>query len=458
MKLVAAPSAGAAAAPRARLWAGPPDARRAPAAPATCSRSRASNAARWRAPAAVALAAAAGAPAAWGWLTMQAPEEPQRDRHPGGDAAAVAAPAAPVLRATFRLQYRTPPGAAVRICGDAAPLGAWRPGAALAMERCGGDDWVAHADLPAGSVATYKYVVVDAATARPLRWQEGPNLVLSLPPGTAAAAAGLRRIEALDSWCGRLQLRRAAPAQEEADRPRAAAPAGPWQLGGGAAGAPPGAMNNVAPFRAAPAQPAAQPAPRPAQQPTAAADARAVLPSLQQELEDALSALAARRGSGQDASDAIGAAVVGLRQLQSVLLRDGGPALASLARDIAALRGAFSPAASGDEAEAAAAAAAASAADDEDAAAAAAAAAPDGSFFGPLGWQGGRHGRGGAGPGGAFDPLVAALLSDHCELPCAFVHDALASASASADWPGDWPAEADAQRGGGGGGAPCPAA
>jgi hypothetical protein len=70
------------------------------------------------------------------------------DRHPGADAAA---PPPAAVRVSFRLQYHTPPGAAVRICGDDPILGAWLPGAALPMQRCGGgDDWVAHADLAAG--------------------------------------------------------------------------------------------------------------------------------------------------------------------------------------------------------------------------------------------------------------------------------------------------------------------
>jgi hypothetical protein len=386
--------------------------------------------------------------------------------------------------------------------------------------------------------------VVDSATGRPLRWQEGPNLVISAPPAAGAA------VDAVDSWCRRLQLRRVSPRGGGCvGRLQPPAEFGAWEICGGSGGSSggggllAGAVSNVVPFdrsalassmgaahpavRAAPAQPpparppqqpqhapkfdshasedaaaaatahsssSLHPTPQQQQQhsasspaahphhppPSALDDAQAALPSLQHDLERALAALAAhgapsRRGhhdAAAAAADAVSAAVQGLRQLQSIVLESQGGAPAGAHWDLARLRGAFSPSASPYEE-----------CDDEDEAVefvdqeqeeeeeedrsgdghamnylpepagvgggAVERRAPLGpEWGGEATWGGAFDDGGGAdcgccsgdeeGLSGPVDPLVAALLSDQCELCCSYVHDAICNsgAGASGEWEG----------------------
>lgn len=170
-------------------------------------------------------------------------------------------------------------------------------------------------------------------------------------------------------------------------------------------------------------------------------DAQAALPSLQQELEAALAAIptsSSRRFAPDSdaaiAADAFGAAVAELRQLQSIVLDEGGGSGSPGGHDVACLIGAFSPAKTsqdedvGDDyfyvAAVEASPVAAVGADCGDALLVqdSLSLVDDGS--------------------GSVDPLVAALLSDDCELCCTYLHDAICSCG-SGDWPeGDAPCDA----------------
>jgi hypothetical protein len=332
------------------------------------------------------------------------------------------------------------------------------------------------------SRVSYKYVVLDASGA-PLRWQEGPNLGLALPEAAAPPAAAC--VEAVDSWCGRLQLR------------RALGPMGPWEMCGPSSIATAGAggaavSSNVVAFdrpaRAAAAAPQADAPPAGAQPrprwPRTVDDAAAALPSLQRELEGALDALSRSRrrrggsatrggaapalaaaaraaaaappqppGAGDDVGDgeasaaaALGAAVAGLRELQALLLAGRGAGGAPAARDVECLRGAFAPGAAPLLEDLALAAADAAAPGPEPG-------EPGGhAAFYPFDWDASAAGGEAAADfsssaaisnpcsaaaagvsAAAVDPLVAALLSDACEAPCAYLHEAI-SGSCSGEW------------------------
>lgn len=165
-------------------------------------------------------------------------------------------------------------------------------------------------------------------------------------------------------------------------------------------------------------------------------DAQAALPSLQHDLEAALASLTPQpRADDAAGADAICAAVEGLRQLQSIVFEERGGS-SPAARDLEQLRSAFSPAATPqddadvDQLNRAAANASASSAEQQ-------------QRLVSAGWDeeeeedesahGFNEDYDDGGDDGddlmPADPLVAALLSDQCELCCAYVHDAICSSS-----------------------------
>ena len=58
--------------------------------------------------------------------------------------------------------------------------GAWQLGNSLQLQWSEGDQWTAAADLPAGRIMEYKYVLVENNTNQAVSWQQGNNSVLAL--------------------------------------------------------------------------------------------------------------------------------------------------------------------------------------------------------------------------------------------------------------------------------------
>lgn len=392
-------------------------------------------------------------------------------QHQQTTAACVAQPAvmaAPVA-VTFCVQYRCAMGAAVYLSGDTSALGSWAaaPGSAVRMQWSEGDVWTATVALPAGSRLEYKYVVLDPS-GRPARWQEGANLVLSLPVDAAASGP----VDVVDSWCQRLQLRRRHEPVHGQQMGQQAWQ-GVWEIcgGDGRPSAPPSDVSsNVVSF----ARPgtgdgrtlastmgvsdARHSSPTP---PVPSQGMEPSLPSLQHELEEVLAAalsahdddddvgasrisaapggrrgvqpLSAERAKETDAL--LGAAVESLRHLQSLALSEqqrgvarrvgggfgsGGGSPGS-SQDVEKLRGAFSPAAPSQ--------------DDYEAALAPSrrrrVIACSSGVHGSYGMAPGYGGGDSAGGDARMDPLVAALLSDDCEMCCAYIHNAICGASSN---------------------------
>lgn len=61
-----------------------------------------------------------------------------------------------------------------------ASAGAWQLSEALQLQWSEGDQWTAVAELPAGRILEYKYVLVDSSNSQGLSWQQGNNSVLAL--------------------------------------------------------------------------------------------------------------------------------------------------------------------------------------------------------------------------------------------------------------------------------------
>ena len=61
-----------------------------------------------------------------------------------------------------------------------ALAGSWQLADCLELQWSEGDQWTAVADLPAGRIVEYKYVLVDSASSQGLSWQQGNNSVLAL--------------------------------------------------------------------------------------------------------------------------------------------------------------------------------------------------------------------------------------------------------------------------------------
>jgi len=291
------------------------------------------------------------------------------------------------------------------------------------MEWSEGDRWAATVQLdPAGSsVVEYKYVVSDAANHLPIRWQEGPNLTLSL--------GGSRRLEAEDSWCQGTQLRRRFAAQTTAANEQQARQQGvPEEV---CAGQPLQPQQQQT-FTSMPAHTTSN-----------------VVTFTRSSHPSSIDITSAPQAPAQASSPAVTSIT------SNTLHAPPPPSSSSSAHNaVAALRGAFSPVHSSheddsDDYETAVAddgSAAAVIDDDEDERALAAAAAAAAAFLGlpldahdaaaafapvqlgagmavvdDLAWSCGGC------VGGAVDPLVAALLSDDCELCCAYVQDAISS-------------------------------
>ncbi|GAB4816102.1 hypothetical protein N2152v2_003148 [Parachlorella kessleri] len=78
----------------------------------------------------------------------------------------------------FEVACEVPFGDSVRLCGDAAELGAWDPEAGLTLEWSDGHKWAASTQLPAVEVR-FKVVVVKQAGG--VEWEQGPDRCVELP-------------------------------------------------------------------------------------------------------------------------------------------------------------------------------------------------------------------------------------------------------------------------------------
>ncbi|GBF97310.1 hypothetical protein Rsub_10001 [Raphidocelis subcapitata] len=335
---------------------------------------------------------------------------------------------AALVEVAFSIHYRCAFGEAVHVCGSHEALGAWDPSRAVRMEWTQGDTWTAVVALPAGPALLYKYVVAGPCGA-PLRWQEGGDIALCLSGPPAA------RLDAVDSWCQRMQLRRRYAPQPPAAGPGRRAPAqapGVWEMCSGE------------------------------DDPCAIEARRGAHGSA-----DALSRLAGAGDAAGDAADAL--AAFAQRRWQEEPWQWGQPAPparphggARPGLDVSRLRGAFSPLTSSQEED--------SEEEEEEEAAQAAASAAASALLAPLAGQppppdpaavaaAAAALAAAAESGEAMDPLVAALLADDCEV-CVlqYVHDAIATASCtcapSSASSGDWDDEAGGGADGGGAGPP----
>lgn len=82
----------------------------------------------------------------------------------------------------FKLGYEVQFGQTVRLIGSHPSLGSWQLDKAPVMEWSPGHVWVHTAELPAGSVVEYKYVVTQHGAFGGQSWQSGNNSVLAVSP------------------------------------------------------------------------------------------------------------------------------------------------------------------------------------------------------------------------------------------------------------------------------------
>ncbi|KAK9804633.1 hypothetical protein WJX73_001406 [Symbiochloris irregularis] len=101
----------------------------------------------------------------------------------------------PMTRVRFWLNWHVEYGQAIRVVGSHENLGAWQLSEALQLHWSEGDQWTAVAELPAGRIAEYKYVLVDSNNSQGLSWQQGNNSVLALRQDD-------REVEVYDNWAG----------------------------------------------------------------------------------------------------------------------------------------------------------------------------------------------------------------------------------------------------------------
>lgn len=93
----------------------------------------------------------------------------------------------------FKLQYEVQFGQSIRVIGSHPTLGDWQIDAAPTMNWSPGNVWVYEAELPAGSVVEYKYVVTQSGSLHGQSWQQGNNAVLAVTPEED-------RLVVVDNW------------------------------------------------------------------------------------------------------------------------------------------------------------------------------------------------------------------------------------------------------------------
>jgi len=80
----------------------------------------------------------------------------------------------------FRMHYQAPFGQSLYLAGSDPAMGAWNLNNAVLMNWQPNDFWVADVALSRLIPAEYKYVVLTDFGAV-VRWEEGPNHVISMP-------------------------------------------------------------------------------------------------------------------------------------------------------------------------------------------------------------------------------------------------------------------------------------
>eukprot|EP00198_Chlamydomonas_reinhardtii_P008345 XP_001697682.1 predicted protein [Chlamydomonas reinhardtii] len=104
-----------------------------------------------------------------------------------------------MVAVSFRTQYKCDFGQALALVGDSVTLGSWKGTQAQRMKWTSGDQWTCTVALPAGSALECKYIVVDERTGREVRWQEGGNMLVTVP--ASVQSLPVEQYETRISWC-----------------------------------------------------------------------------------------------------------------------------------------------------------------------------------------------------------------------------------------------------------------
>jgi hypothetical protein len=80
----------------------------------------------------------------------------------------------------------------VRLVGGVPEIGSWILSDGIECRWTEGDMWRAEAELPAGAVLEYKFVLLDS-TGHAVAWQRGNNSVLALRHAES-------EVEVYDNW------------------------------------------------------------------------------------------------------------------------------------------------------------------------------------------------------------------------------------------------------------------
>ncbi|GIL93459.1 hypothetical protein Vretimale_12705 [Volvox reticuliferus] len=102
------------------------------------------------------------------------------------------------VNVSFKVEYKCSYGQSLTLVGNTAPLGNWSFKRGQRMHWSRGDVWTCNVMLPAGSDVECKYVIVDDQ-GRAQRWQEGSNMVVSIPD--TYQGLPLQRYDVGVSWC-----------------------------------------------------------------------------------------------------------------------------------------------------------------------------------------------------------------------------------------------------------------
>ena len=80
----------------------------------------------------------------------------------------------------FRLHYVAEFGQSIHLVGSDPSMGGWRHQNAVLMQWQPGDFWVTDVNISRDIPTEYKYIV-KADNGIVVRWEEGPNRILSVP-------------------------------------------------------------------------------------------------------------------------------------------------------------------------------------------------------------------------------------------------------------------------------------
>jgi hypothetical protein len=98
----------------------------------------------------------------------------------------------------FRMRYETKWGERIVVMGDLPELGNWEAHGGVQMRHEDDGLWIGETTLPAPSVVSYKYVVLDEYDT-PFDFQEGANQVLALPAARGADGTNAK-VVVQDTW------------------------------------------------------------------------------------------------------------------------------------------------------------------------------------------------------------------------------------------------------------------